>query len=202
MRQISIDVGAIITGVAALVTAALAWFKYSDARRRTPVARAADGNTQIVDKINALVRAHDLVELVTVAEVTNGGGIPETGKPLYIRAMFSTDAETLLLFGEKYLMESALITAVSRTILKGDTFFTPDELSDPRVKSWFDAKGIKKTFYFLIGIDQGRRVLLLIVNSSEVGMMAQDQYFKILACAKEIKNIIAPAGLFKKKLIT
>jgi len=195
------ELGNILTGVAAFITAIVTFFKYRSERTNTPAYIAAQGNAAIIDKINEIKSSCPDAALVTVAEVTNGGGIPEIGKPLYIKANFSTDTETLLLFGEKYLMEGTLVSAVSRTILKGDTFFVPSEISDNHILSWFEEKGIQKTYFFLIGIEQGKRVLILIVNMKSMSMMTQQTYFRLVAATKQIKNIIAPPGIFKKKLI-
>jgi len=98
-------------------------------------------------------------------------------------------------------MESNLVTICSRAMLKGDTFSVPEELQSPLTGAWFEAKGIKKTYYFLIGVEDGVRVLMLLVNSRTIDLLPQNIYFELLADARKISNIIAPKGVFKKKLI-
>jgi hypothetical protein len=114
--------------------------------------------------------------------------------------LLSTDAETLLMYSDKYLLEGSLTTATSKVILNGDTVFMPDDLSDHGLRAWFASKKIVKTVYFLIGIDAGTRVVLLAVNYNTLLQSNDAEYFSLLTSAKKIKKIIERSKGIKKLL--
>lgn len=197
-----INPAAMLTGLAAMITALVTYFKYREGRTATPVYKAAEANARIADKLNLLVEKHTKIQLASVVEFTNGGGIPAAGKPLYARCISSTDAQTLVVFGEKWLVENNLVVILSRMLLKGDTFFLSEELSEPTTQSWYASKNLKKTYAFLIGIEDGTRVVALMVNTNSIDLLPQETYFNIVAACREIKKIIDGGSFFKKKLLS
>jgi hypothetical protein len=194
------EYGALLAGIAAFFTSLLGWIKWGTDKSKTPVSIAVKGNSEIQDIIDQIVRNNKHINIVTVTEITNGGGIPEVGKPLYMKSLLSTDAETLLMYSDKYLLEGSLTTATSKVILNGDTVFMPDDLSDHGLRAWFASKKIVKTVYFLIGIDAGTRVVLLAVNYNTLHQSNDAEYFSLLTSAKKIKKIIERSKGIKKLL--
>ena len=125
------EYGALIAGVAAFFTSLLGWVKWGTDKSKTPVSIAVKGNSEIQDIIDQIVRNNEHINIVTVTEITNGGGIPEVGKPLYMKSLLSTDAETLLMYSDKYLLEGSLTTATSKVILNGDGVVKIERITRP-----------------------------------------------------------------------
>ncbi len=191
------NLGTILTGISALLTAILGYIKFSKGIKDTEIFKASKGNAEIQDIINNICKIEN-AKLVSVAEITNGGGIPEVGKPLYIRNIFCTDNDTLRLFEEKYLLEGVLISVLSRVIYSGHSSFTIADTNDEKVKSWFITKKVERSHHFLIGIDKGKRVLVLIVNLSTTERISDVSYFEIISAANKIKKLVESQSFFRK----
>jgi len=74
------DFGAILGGVAAFGGTLLAWVKWTSDVKKTSIGIASSGNAEIQQIISDIAKSPD-IEIVSVVEITNGGGIPEIGKP-------------------------------------------------------------------------------------------------------------------------
>lgn len=188
-----------LTGLAALLTAVVGFLSWHKSCTQTSVYKASTGNAAIADMLQDIAQHFGPKTIASLLEVSNGGGVPEVGKPLYMRCILSSDHETQNVFGEKFLMETNLITLHSRLILKGDMFFLPSELQNNMTRAWYETKEIARTHAFLVGIQRDVRTLVVMVNTTNPDLMPQKSYFFTLAKVGQIRNIIAPGGLFKKK---
>lgn len=182
------QIGELLVGVSAFAGTVFGFYKYFKSRPAVKV--AIDGNVRITEEIDMLSKNIHSNPILFVSEVTNGGGIPAIGRPLYSKVIFSNDAPTLSLFGDKALMESNMTTIIGRTILKGDSFFIYDELSDPQTKAWFKQNDIKKVFVFYIGVESGKRALFLFVNSKHLSLLPTDQYLDCVSTVKRLKKLM------------
>ncbi len=183
--------------IVGLSSAILAWVKFGTTKP-SAISTASSGNASINDILNHLVKDIDGVKIVSIAEVTNGGGIPEIGKPLYLRNVFSTDVDTLRFYQDKHLLDGSFTAAINRVLQTGDASFVKDEFKDNNVKIWFEANEIAKTHFFLIGIDKGVRVLMLIANLTDIELIESGEHYKLLNAAAEIKKLAFKKSLFQK----
>lgn len=190
------EFGVVLGGFAALMTAILSWIKWGSDITKTDIGKATSGNTAIQAILSNIVK-HENVEIVSIGEVTNGGGIPEIGKPLYIKTLFSTDYDTLHVYGDKYLIGGNLLQSFSNLLINGSTIFYKDEM-DKQIQTWFEAKGIKKVQHFLVGIESGKRVITMMVGYNDDVEISSEQNFDLISQSKNIKKLINDSSFFKK----
>ena len=86
----------------------LAWLKYFRPERKSAFQMTANANVKLQRIIEGIPLLHRSIGIVTFSEITNGGGRPQGGKPLYMRVIKSTDFNTVVMFNEKFVLEPYL----------------------------------------------------------------------------------------------
>jgi hypothetical protein len=187
------NIGTILTELTALFVSWQSWKKYKDskARKKAQFNRAIEGKKELkclLEEVEELFTERDVI--VSIAEVSNGGGIPQMDKPLYIRALESTDEEAIKFWGNKTLVTHSIMEALQESFLSGSSSILTKEIDRVDVEAWSKVKKINKVFYFYIGMEENKRVLYLAVNSHELEDLSDDEILICKTLSIDVKNRI------------
>lgn len=167
--------------------------KYAEQRRlkKNPMYKATDGILEINAVITKLEKGiKSTKSICTLAELSNGGGVPKLDKPLYIRALNSTNIQSINLWGERVLCILPVIKAIHEMYLNRFGSLLISDYNMTNVETWANANNINKVFYYFIGGDGTKRSLVLAVNTATTNDVSIEEKLKIYEACSEIKRII------------
>lgn len=197
------DVSAFLVLIA---TPILAWLGFNRYRKpsSTPDYKAAAGNAEINRIIKELKSTIPDCALVSILEWTNGGGVPVAGKPLFFKTIFSTDDETLRIWEAPTLAESELVNLHSTMMVKGDIMFYREQLKNRTTVAWYADKQVEQTFAFLIGIEPGKRTIVLYASRKTRDVLPHKHYLHLVAATKDLLPLFRSKCwlCFKKNLVS
>lgn len=180
--------GKFLSGLGVFITAIISLLRYRETIPR--IAKVADGNKEIYNIIHGITNDIETIKHCTIIEYTNGGGIPEVGKPLYLKGLFSTDETVEKLYSEKTLLTQPTLSLVTDVITKGSGYMLPEEFKDSLVSLWCEKNGVKRVCQHLIGLDTNKRVLALVLNKTENQALNSTQLLQIIQATKKIRQLI------------
>ncbi|WP_435415035.1 hypothetical protein [Polaribacter aestuariivivens] len=181
----------ILAEITALFIAWQSWKKFkeqSQKEKKNKFLNALNGSENIDVLLKELQDKFTHKNIIpTLAEVTNGGGIPKADRPLYIKAINSTNSEVLHLWGAKTLVVSALNKAIIQLVNKGFSFLDIERFDLKKVEFWAGAKHIERVHYFTVGYKK-KALTILALNTDTKDEFTNEEYMIAQTYAEKIKK--------------
>jgi hypothetical protein len=192
MTDLRAEAGGIITGIAAFVTALLAWFKWLRQKdvSKTEIYKAIEGNREIDMIMASIMKNVKNVVKVGLIETTNGGGIPLAGRATYKRIIACTDSSILTLFGDKTLNDKSYNEIIWQTLKQGEYIWHIKDIEDVNVLDLFKSTNIESGLVLLIGIERGVRILALVVDFNTEYIPSHSERVLMREARKRIGEIV------------
>ena len=139
--------------------------------------RALVGNAQLKEYLDDIVEIVPTIKIAAITQVTNGGGIQQTGERQYLSTIDCSDEETHKAFkGPLELTTRSGYSSHKRALLYGKDVIRPtDNSMSKQAKGWYSSKKIKVSHLYFIGIEPTKRSLFVFLNLDE-----EEFYLKIL----------------------
>jgi hypothetical protein len=155
--------------------------------------RALVGNAQIKECLDDIVEIVPVIEIAALTQVTNGGGIQQTGEKQYLSTIDCSDDETLKAFkGPLELTTLSGYSSHKRAIMYGKDIIRPtDNITSKQAKGWYSTKGIKVSHLYFIGIEPTKRSLFVFLNLNEDRDLTDEEWYSICDIILMIQDVLA-----------
>lgn len=181
----------ILAELAVLFTAWQSWKKYKENNKKehkNNFLKALNGTGNINEILSELQSSFEGNNVIpAVLEITNGGGVPQEDKPLYLRAINSTNNEILQLWGNKSLVVAEMAKAISRLVISGSSSLLMDKFELKKVDFWAGAKSITRVHYFVVGW-RSKCLTILAINTEKPEDLTDQELLIAYTFASRIKK--------------